>query len=150
MTSWKESRAARESKIDTLHGPLTGAIEFAARFRTRSFNKTPLVWTQHMATFKAGRVPHPMPSYTAGFKHWLSLDQSAFKGQAGGVPYRRRKSSRFPGDIAQPDTRAPQIYGRHCANRCQLITRRSRAAQEGIDRQRRSPTCGAALGPNLP
>lgn len=96
MTSWKESRAAREAKIEALHEQLTGAveklvsdtdwaraIEFAARFRTRSFNNMLLIWIQHMAAFEAGRVPEPMPSYVAGFKQWLSLGRSVLKGQAG-------------------------------------------------------------------
>ena len=96
MTSWEESRAAREAKVDALHEQLTGAveqlvsgtdwaraIEFAARFRTRSFNNALLIWMQHMAAFEAGRVPEPMPSYVAGFKQWLSLGRSVLKGQAG-------------------------------------------------------------------
>lgn len=96
MTSWEESRAARETKINALHEQLTGAveqlisgtdwaraIEFAARFRTRSFNNTLLIWVQHMAAFEAGRVPQPMPSYVAGFKQWLTLGRSVLKGQAG-------------------------------------------------------------------
>lgn len=96
MTSWEESRVAREAKIDALHEQLTGAveqlvsgtdwaraIEFAARFRTRSFNNALLIWMQHMAAFEAGRVPEPMPSYVAGFKQWLSLGRSVLKGQAG-------------------------------------------------------------------
>lgn len=96
MTSWEESRVAREAKIDALHEQLTGAveqlvsgadwartIEFAARFRTRSFNNTLLIWMQHMAAYEGGRVPEPMPSYVAGFKQWLSLGRSVFKGQAG-------------------------------------------------------------------
>lgn len=96
MTRWEESRIAREAKIEALHEQLTDAvgqlvsgadwaraIEFAARFRTRSFNNTLLIWMQHMATFESGRVPEPVPSYVAGFKQWLSLGRSVLKGQAG-------------------------------------------------------------------
>ena len=96
MTSLEESRAAREAKIDALHEQLTGAveklvsdtdwvraIEFAARFRGRSFNNTLLIWMQHMAAFEAGRVPEPLPSYVAGFKQWQSLGRSVLKGQSG-------------------------------------------------------------------
>lgn len=96
MASWEESRAAREAKIDALHEQLTDAveklisgtdwvraIEFAARFRTRSFNNTLLIWMQHQAAYEAGRVPDPLPSYVAGFKQWQSLGRAVLKGQAG-------------------------------------------------------------------
>lgn len=96
MTSWEESRATREAKIDALHEKLTGAVEqlvsgtdwaraikFTARFRSRSFNNSLLIWMQHMAAFEAGRVPEPMPSYVAGFKQWLSLGRSVLMGQTG-------------------------------------------------------------------
>jgi hypothetical protein len=96
MMSWKESHTAREARIDALHEQLTGAVEklvsgtdwvrameFAARFRTRSFNNTLLIWMQHMAAYEAGRVPEPLPSYVAGFKRWQSLGRSVLKRQSG-------------------------------------------------------------------
>ena len=79
MASNQEARAAREAKLDELHERLTGAVAslvsgedwrramaFAARFRTRSFNNTLLIWVQHEAAFGAGRVPEPFPTLVAG------------------------------------------------------------------------------------
>jgi hypothetical protein len=96
MAGWEATREAREAKIDALHEQLTGAVEllvtgadwgrtleFAAHFRSRSFNNTLLIWMQHAAAFEAGRVPDPMPSYVAGFKQWLALGRSVMRGQAG-------------------------------------------------------------------
>jgi hypothetical protein len=80
MTTVEEARAARDAKLDALHEQLTGAVEslvsgedwkraleFAARFRARSFNNTLLIFVQHQAAFESGRVPEPVPSYVAGF-----------------------------------------------------------------------------------
>lgn len=91
-----EKIADRNAKLDALHEKLTGAvealvtgndwrraIEFAARFRSRSFNNTLLIWAQHAAAHEAGRVPDPWPSYVAGFQQWKTLDRSVGKGQAG-------------------------------------------------------------------
>ena len=96
MATMPESREARDAKIDALHEQLTGAVErlvsgadwaraleFAARFRSRSFNNTLLIWTQHQSAFEAGRVPDPMPTYVAGFKQWQSLGRAVQKGQSG-------------------------------------------------------------------
>ena len=79
MASNEDARAAREAKLDELHEKLTGAVEslvsgddwrqalaFAARFRSRSFNNTMLIWVQHEAAFEAGRVPEPFPPRVAG------------------------------------------------------------------------------------
>lgn len=59
MASNEDARAVREAKLDELHEKLTGAVEslvsgdgwrhslaFAARFRSRSFNNTMLIWVQ--------------------------------------------------------------------------------------------------------
>lgn len=94
--SFEEKIADRNAKLDALHEKLTGAvealvtgddwrraIEFAARFRSRSFNNTLLIWAQHAAAHEAGRVPDPWPSYVAGFKQRKALDRSVDKGQAG-------------------------------------------------------------------
>ena len=88
--------AEREAKIDALHQKLTDsvgalvtgddwrrALEFAAKFRSRSFNNTMLIFVQHNAAYQEGRVPEPMPTYVAGFKQWLSLNRHVMKGQAG-------------------------------------------------------------------
>lgn len=59
------------------------ALEFAARFRSRSFNNTMLIYVQHQTAFAEGRVPEPTPTYVAGFKQWTSLGRHVDKGQTG-------------------------------------------------------------------
>ncbi len=79
MATREEARAEREAKLAALHEKLAGAVDqlvsgedwacalaFTARFRSRSFNNTLLIWVQHQAAFEAGRVPVPVPSYVAG------------------------------------------------------------------------------------
>lgn len=96
MTSTEEGRAAQHAKLDALHEKLTDAVEqlvsgedwaralaFAARFRSRSFNNTLLIWIQHAAAFDAKLVPSPMPSYVAGYKQWQQLGRQVQKGQPG-------------------------------------------------------------------
>lgn len=96
MTTADDAIAARDAKLDALHERLADAIEqlvsghdwrqaleFAARFRARSFNNTLLIWAQHQSAFEQGRVPEPMPSYVAGFKQWQSLGRQVSKGQSG-------------------------------------------------------------------
>lgn len=96
MATAEEARAARDAKLDALHEQLTSAVEslvldddwkqaleFAARFRGRSFNNTLLIFVQHKAAFEAGRVPEPVPSYVAGFKQWQTLGRQVSKGQSG-------------------------------------------------------------------
>jgi len=88
--------AAREEKLEALQKKLTQsvgalvtgddwkrALEFAARFRSRSFNNTMLIYVQHYAAFQQGRVSEPMPTYVAGFRQWLSLNRAVMKGQSG-------------------------------------------------------------------
>ena len=88
--------SAREAKLEAMHENLTNAvaalvtgedwrraIEFAAHFRSRSFNNTLLIYAQHYAAFQEGRVPERTPSYVAGFKQWLSLGRHVTKGQSG-------------------------------------------------------------------
>jgi len=94
--SLEQKVADRDAKLDALHQQLTSAvetlvtgedwrraIEFAARFRSRSFNNTLLIWAQHAAAHEAGRVPDPYPTHVAGFQQWKALDRSVDKGQAG-------------------------------------------------------------------
>ena len=59
------------------------ALEFAARFRARSFGNTMLIHLAHQEAFKAGKVPNPTPTYVAGFKQWQSLGRQVQKGQSG-------------------------------------------------------------------
>ncbi|CUR58149.1 Serine/arginine repetitive matrix protein 2 [metagenome] len=88
--------AAREAKLEALQQKLTEsvsalvtgddwrrALEFATRFRSRSFSNTMLIYVQHYAAHQQGRVPEPMPTYVAGFKQWLSLNRHVLKGQSG-------------------------------------------------------------------
>ncbi|GAB2446971.1 hypothetical protein GCM10027062_30590 [Nocardioides hungaricus] len=106
--------AAREEKLEALHQKLTEsvstlvtgedwkqAMEFAARFRSRSFNNTMLIAVQHAAAYQQGRVPDPMPTYIAGFRQWQSLGRSVMKGQSGYAilaPVTARFASSNPGN----------------------------------------------------
>jgi antirestriction protein ArdC len=110
------SRDIREIKLAELHERLTTsvealvagnqwrqAIEFAARFRTRSFNNSLLIWSQHAAAFKRGSVPSPSPSYVAGFGQWLTLGRRVSPGQKGYMifaPVTARFASSAPADQA--------------------------------------------------
>ncbi|HMS37482.1 MAG TPA: bifunctional DNA primase/polymerase, partial [Arachnia sp.] len=59
------------------------ALAFAARFRSRSFNNTMLIWVQHQVAFEAGRVPEPFPTLVAGYRQWQALGRQVMKGQPG-------------------------------------------------------------------
>lgn len=96
MRARAKSLSAREAKLEALQQQLTAsvaalvtgedwkrALEFAAKFRSRSFNNTMLIYVQHYAAFQQGRVLDPMPSYVAGFRQWLSLNRQVAKGQSG-------------------------------------------------------------------
>ncbi len=100
MATNSDSRAARDAKLDELHERLTGAVEqlvsgedwaralaFAAQFRSRSFNNTLLIWSQHAANFEAGRVDSATPSYVAGYRQWQALGRQVQKGQPGYMIY---------------------------------------------------------------
>lgn len=106
--------AAREEKLEALHQKLTEsvgalvtgddwkrALEFAAKFRSRSFNNTMLIYVQHYAAFQEGRVPHPTPTYVAGFRQWMTLNRAVMKGQSGYAilaPVTARFASSNPSD----------------------------------------------------
>lgn len=114
MATKEETRAAREARLEELHEQLTGAVEqlvtgedwarmlsFAARFRSRSFNNTLLIWAQHQAAFEQGRVAEPFPTYVAGYRQWQGLDRQVVKGQAGYMifaPVTARFASANPSD----------------------------------------------------
>jgi hypothetical protein len=103
----------RAANLDAVHrrlseavaGLVTGedwkrAMEFAARFRARSFNNTLLIYVQHLAAYEAGKVPQPTPTYVAGFKQWLALGRTVQKGQSGYqilAPVTARFASATPG-----------------------------------------------------
>ena len=96
MASNEDARAAAEAKLDELHEKLTGAVEslvsvmtggkalaFAARFRSRSFNNTMLIWVQHEAAFEAGRVPNPSPPWSPGTGSGRGSGAAGDEGQPG-------------------------------------------------------------------
>lgn len=96
MAATEDQRTARDAKLDALHERLAAAVgqlssgddwrhalEFAARFRSRSFGNTLLIWAQHLDAFEQGRVSAPEPSYVAGYRQWQSLGRQVEKGQPG-------------------------------------------------------------------
>ena len=113
---WEEARAAREAKLDGLQERLVSAVDglvsgedwqramrFAVRFRSRSFNNTLLIWSQHVDAFEGGRVPVAEPSYVAGFRQWQTLGRQVDKGQSGYMifaPVTARFASATPADAA--------------------------------------------------
>lgn len=116
MATTEEQRAARDAKLDALHERLVAAVgqlstgddwkqalEFAARFRSRSFGNTLLIWAQHLDAFDQGRVPSPEPTYVAGYKQWQTLGRQVEKGQPGYMifaPVTGRFASSTPQDAA--------------------------------------------------
>jgi hypothetical protein len=93
------SQSARDARLEAVQQRLTAsvaalvtgedwrrALEFAARFRARSFGNTMLIYVAHHEAFKAGKVPNPTPTYVAGFKQWQSLGRQVHKGQSGEKP----------------------------------------------------------------
>lgn len=110
----EDYREAREAKLTELSGRLEAAVErlvsgadwlaaveFAARFRARSFGNTLLIFAQHYQAFEQGRVPEPFPTYVAGFKQWKALDRQVVKGQSGYMiyaPVTARFATANPGD----------------------------------------------------
>lgn len=109
-------KEARDAKLDALQEKLaraveqvvTGedwkrALEFAARFRSRSFGNTLLIWAQHIDAFDQGRVSAPEPTYVAGYKQWQTLGRQVEKGQPGYMifaPVTGRFASSTPQDAA--------------------------------------------------
>lgn len=110
-----EQRAgAREADLAAVQDRLTRAVEalvsgqdwiralrFAARFRTRSFANTLLIWAQHTAAYQAGLVDAPEPSYVAGYGQWQLLGRHIVAGQHGYViraPSTVHEASATPGD----------------------------------------------------
>lgn len=114
MMATEEARAARDAKLEQLHERLMAAVdqlvsgedwkralEFAARFRARSFRNTLLIFAQHLDAFDVGRVPDPEPSYVAGYKQWQTLGRQVERGQPGYMifaPVTGRFASSNPAD----------------------------------------------------
>ena len=93
MATDEEARAARDARLQQLHERLTAAVdqlvsgedwkralEFAARFRAKSFNNTLLIWAQHLDLYEAGRTSAPEPTFVAGYKQWKALGRSPLAG----------------------------------------------------------------------
>ncbi len=112
-----EAREAREAKLTELSGRLEGAVgrlvsgddwaaavRFAARFRSRSFANTLLIFAQHQDAFEQGRVSEPFPSYVAGYEQWKTLGRHVVKGQAGYMIYAPVTSRFASTNPANPDS----------------------------------------------
>lgn len=99
--------ALHERLVSSVESLVTGdewkqALEFAARFRTRSFNNTLLIWAQHAAAYEGGLVPVALPSYVAGFRQWHALERHVVAGQKGYMilaPLTARFASSSPSDV---------------------------------------------------
>ncbi len=116
MVTDKPKDPTSKEKLDVLHRKLAAAvdilvsgdewrraIEFSARFRSRSFNNTLLIWSQHLEAYQQGRVPDPAPTQVAGFKQWQTLGRQVTKGQTGYMiqaPVTTRFASPTPQDPA--------------------------------------------------
>lgn len=109
-----DKTTAREEKLRALQERLTTgveqlvtgedwkrALEFAAKFRSRSFGNSILIYVQHLEAYEQGRVPHPTPTLVAGYRQWQGLDRNVMKGQGGYqilAPVTARFASRTPAD----------------------------------------------------
>ena len=116
VVSDQMTRLDSESKLSELHDRLVRsvealvsgadwkrALEFAAHFRSRSFNNSLLIWAQHSAAFEAGTVPEPVPTYVAGYQQWHKLGRSVLAGQRGYMifaPRTARFATSTPLDVA--------------------------------------------------
>lgn len=95
-----------ERLVSSVEALVTGdewrrALEFAAHFRSRSFNNTLLIWSQHDAAYRHALVPEPFPSYVAGFKQWQTLGRHVVAGQKGYMvfaPVNARFATSTPAD----------------------------------------------------
>lgn len=77
------------------------ALEFATKFRSRSFHNVLLIHRAHEDNYAQGLVPGPTPTYVAGFRQWQSLGRSVMKGQPGTqimAPVKVRVASMTPAD----------------------------------------------------
>ena len=91
-----DKTAEREEKLRALQEKLTSsveqlvtgedwkrAIEFAARFRGRSFSNSLLIAVAHAEAHEKGLVAAPYPTYVAGYKQWQQLGRQVRKGMPG-------------------------------------------------------------------
>lgn len=80
--------ALQATLADAVAGLVTGedwrrALEFAARFRSRSFRNTLLILTQHAAAYDAGLTTAPTPTHVAGYQQWQDMGRQVRKGAKG-------------------------------------------------------------------
>lgn len=115
MSTKPHSREDWDAKLAELHERLVAAVEtlvtgndwkhaldFAARFRTRSFNNMLLICAQHAAAYEGGLVSVELPSYVAGFRQWQALGRHVAAGQKGYMilaPLTARFASSSPTDL---------------------------------------------------
>lgn len=59
------------------------AMEFAATFRSRSFNNALLIRAQHAEAYEQGRVLEPVPKIVAGYRQWQSVGHQVHRGAPG-------------------------------------------------------------------
>ncbi|MGO1317666.1 MAG: hypothetical protein ACTMIR_11620, partial [Cellulomonadaceae bacterium] len=111
-----QSAEVREAKLAAVHAQLadsvgalvTGedwkrALEFAARFRSRSFSNVLLIRKAHGEAFEQGRVPSPTPTHVAGYRQWQALGHQVRRAEAGYpilAPIIARYAAQGPSDVA--------------------------------------------------
>ncbi|MGY0541375.1 ArdC-like ssDNA-binding domain-containing protein [Nocardioides sp. YJ-D4] len=109
-----QARAKRQVQLEVMHERLVGEVErlvtgddwrrtleFATRFRSRSFHNVLLIHKAHEDNYAQGLVATPAPTYVAGFRQWQSLGRSVMKGQPGTqimAPVKVRVASKTPED----------------------------------------------------
>jgi hypothetical protein len=114
VDSKERARAKRQAQLGVMHERMideverlvTGddwrqALEFATRFRSRSFHNVLLIHRAHEVNYAQGLVSAAAPTYVAGFRQWQSLGRSVMKGQPGTqimAPVKVRVASMTPED----------------------------------------------------
>lgn len=109
-----QARAKRQAQLEVMHERMVGevkqlvtsddwrrALEFATKFRSRSFHNVLLIHRAHEDNYAQGLVPGPTPTYVGGFRQWQSLGRSVMKGQPGTqimAPVKVRVASMTPAD----------------------------------------------------
>lgn len=109
-----QAGAKRQAQLEVMHERMVGeveqlvtgddwrrALEFATKFRSRSFHNVLLIHRAHEEAYAQGLVPTPTPTYIAGFRQWQTLGRSVMKGQPGTqimAPVKVRVASMTPED----------------------------------------------------
>ncbi len=115
LTDHKErARAKRQAQLEVMHERMVSEVErlvtgddwrrvleFATKFRSRSFHNVLLIQRAHEDAYAQGLVPDPTPTYVAGYRQWQNLGRAVMKGQPGAqimAPVKVRVASMTPGD----------------------------------------------------